>query len=72
VIIEKIDEGYMIRAGRTLNRVSGNDIPVPSNIRAYDFIMSINYCKPPAEVLFWGDDVILIRKRETMEDLLNS
>lgn len=57
---------------RRLVEVQEGDILAISNAGAYGYAMSSNYnFRPrPAEVLVDGDEVRLIRRRETIEDLL--
>ena len=56
----------------TLNEVSENDIIAIKNAGAYGFSMSSNYNSRlrPAEVLILNGNSHLIRRRETLEDLL--
>ncbi len=57
-----------------LNEVSEGDILAIKNAGAYGFSMSSNYNSryKPAEVLVYNGIAHLIRKRETMEDLLRN
>lgn len=59
---------------RQLNEVREGDILSIKNAGAYGFSMSSNYNSRyrPAEVLIEGESFRLIRKRETLEDLLNN
>lgn len=59
---------------RLLPEAEANDIICFLNAGAYGFTMSSNYNArfKPAEVLVYNDKVNLIRKRETMEDILNN
>jgi len=59
---------------RELNEVSPNDILLFSNAGAYGFEMSsrFNSRARPAEVLVTNNEVKLIRKRETFDDLLQN
>lgn len=59
---------------RLLNEVSVSDILSIENAGAYCFTMSNNYNSrlKPAEVLYRNGDVKLIRKRETIEDLIRN
>lgn len=59
---------------RALNEVREGDILAFLNAGAYGFEMSSNYNSryKPAEVLFTGDSMQLIRKRDTIEDLLRN
>ncbi|MBT3169040.1 MAG: diaminopimelate decarboxylase [Candidatus Cloacimonetes bacterium] len=59
---------------RMLNEVSEGDILMIKNAGAYGFVMSSNYnarFRPP-EILIINEEAELIRKRETMEDLLRN
>ncbi|MEL7001460.1 MAG: diaminopimelate decarboxylase [Bacteroidota bacterium] len=59
---------------RKLNEVKEGDILVMKNAGAYAFSMASNYNSRfrPAEVLIYEGKAHLIRKRETMEDLLRN
>ena len=59
---------------RQLNEVREGDVLSIKNAGAYGFSMSSNYNSRyrPAEVLIEGESFRLIRKRETLEDLLNN
>lgn len=59
---------------RKLNEVREGDIIAIKNAGAYGFSMSSNYNSRlrPAEVLIINNEAKLIRKRETMEDLLRN
>lgn len=59
---------------RMLTEVNEGDILAFHNAGAYCFEMSMNYNARfrPAEVLVCGDQQALIRRRETMEDLLKN
>ena len=59
---------------RVLNEVREGDVLCFHNAGAYGFEMSSSFnarCRP-AEVMVKGDEVKLIRKRETLEDLLRN
>ena len=57
---------------RRISRIREGDILGVRNVGAYGFCMSSNYnTRPrPAEVLVDGEQVRLIRRRETLEDLI--
>ncbi|MEY2792961.1 MAG: Diaminopimelate decarboxylase [Bacteroidota bacterium] len=59
---------------RTLNRVQEGDIIAMANAGAYGFTMASHYNSRflPAEVLIDGGQARLIRKRETLEDLIRN
>ena len=59
---------------RTIPKVKEGDIIVIKNAGAYGFSMASNYNSRfrPAEVLVYNKEAHLIRKRETMEDLLRN
>jgi diaminopimelate decarboxylase len=59
---------------RKMNEVREGDILAFKNAGAYGFSMSSNYNSRfrPAEVLVYNGEAKLIRKRETMEDLLRN
>lgn len=59
---------------RKLNEVREGDILAIKNAGAYGFSMSNNYNARfrPAEVLIYNGQTHLIRKRETLDDLLNN
>ncbi len=74
-IVGKIFEsGDIMAENRVLPKISEGDIIAVMNTGAYGFVMSSNYnCRlRPAEVLICcnGEDK-LIRKRETLEDLIS-
>jgi diaminopimelate decarboxylase len=59
---------------RKLNEVRENDILAIHNAGAYGFSMSSNYnSRPrPAEVLIWNGEAKLIRRAETIDDVLRN
>ena len=59
---------------RRIKEISEGDILAFHNAGAYCFMMSSNYNSRyrPAEVLWYNDKAHLIRKRETIEDLLTN
>ncbi|MCS6822308.1 MAG: diaminopimelate decarboxylase [Microscillaceae bacterium] len=59
---------------RKLNEVREGDILAIKNAGAYGYVMSSNYNSRlrPAEVLIYQNKVYLIRKRETLEDLIRN
>lgn len=73
-IVGYICESDTLGYDRMLDEVSIGDVLAISNAGAYGFSMSNNYNSRlrPAEVLVDGDNYRLIRKRETLEDLLRN
>jgi len=73
-IVGNICETDTLGADRKLNEVHEGDILTIKNAGAYGFSMSSNYNSRfrPAEVLIWNGKAQLIRKRETMDDLLRN
>lgn len=59
---------------RRINEISEGDILAFHNAGAYCFMMASNYNSRyrPAEVLWYSGQTHLIRKRETLEDLLRN
>ena len=59
---------------RRINEITEGDILAFHNAGAYCFMMSSNYNSRyrPAEVLWYNNKAHLIRKRETLEDLLTN
>ncbi len=59
---------------RTLPEVREGDLLIMKNAGAYGFEMSSNFNSrlKPAEVMVKNDEVVLIRKRDTMDDLLRN
>ncbi len=66
------ESGDFLAQERSLPQVASDDLLVVMSAGAYAFTMSSNYnARPrPAEVLVHGSDFDVIRKRETMDDLL--
>jgi diaminopimelate decarboxylase len=73
-VVGNICETDTLGAERELHTVSEGDLIVIKNAGAYGFSMASNYnSRPrPAEVLIENGEPILIRKRETLEDLLRN
>jgi diaminopimelate decarboxylase len=72
-IVGNICETDTLGADRELNTVREGDLIVIKNAGAYGYSMASNYnSRPrPAEVLIKNGKAELVRKRETLEDLLN-
>lgn len=71
-VVGYICESDTLGYDRILPEVNVDDILTIRNAGAYGFSMANNYnsrCRP-AEVLIDGDSIQLIRKRETLEDLI--
>ncbi|MFN3407071.1 MAG: diaminopimelate decarboxylase, partial [Caldimicrobium sp.] len=66
------ESGDFLAKDRKIPKVKGGDYLVVMSAGAYGFVMSSNYNSRPraAEVLVEGDQIFLIRRRETIEDLL--
>lgn len=73
-VVGYICETDTLGADRKLNEVREGDILAIKNAGAYGFTMSSNYNSRlrPAEVLVINGEAKLIRKRETMEDILRN
>jgi len=73
-IVGYICESDTLGYDRKLNEVRVGDILAISNAGAYGFSMSSNYNSRfrPAEVLIQNQKAVLIRKRETLDDLLQN
>lgn len=73
-VVGYICESDTLGYDRMLNEVSVGDILAIHNAGAYGFSMSNNYNSRlrPAEVLIQGGEIKLIRKRETLEDLIRN
>jgi diaminopimelate decarboxylase len=73
-VVGNICETDTIGADRKLNEVREGDILAIKNAGAYGYSMSSNYNSRmrPAEVLVWNGKAQLIRKRETLDDLLKN
>ncbi|MFN4131693.1 MAG: diaminopimelate decarboxylase [Caldimicrobium sp.] len=66
------ESGDFLAKERKISKVKRGDYLVVMSAGAYGFVMSSNYNSRPraAEVLVDGNQVFLIRRRETIEDLL--
>jgi diaminopimelate decarboxylase len=66
------ESGDFFAQDRELPRVSEGDLLALMSAGAYGFVMASNYNSRsfPAEVLVEGDDFRLIRRRQTMQDLV--
>lgn len=73
-VVGYICETDTFATGRTISRTSKDDVLAFKNAGAYGFTMASNYnARPrPAEVLIYENQVYLIRRRETVEDLLRN
>lgn len=73
-VVGNICETDTLGADRKLNEVHEGDIIVIKNAGAYAFSMSSNYNSRirPAEVLIHNGEAKLIRKRETLDDILHN
>jgi diaminopimelate decarboxylase len=73
-IVGNICETDTLGSNRSLNQVREGDVIALKNAGAYGFSMSSNYNSRfrPAEVLIYKGVAHLIRKRETMEDILRT
>lgn len=73
-ITGNICETDTFAADRELNEIREGDILAFFNAGAYGFEMASNYNSrfKPAEVLYWENTPRLIRKRDTMQDLLRN
>lgn len=73
-VVGYICETDTLGEDRALHQVSEGDILMIKNAGAYAFSMSSNYNSRlrPAEVLVFNDKDYLIRKRETLDDLLRN
>jgi len=67
------ESGDFFARDRKILRVKAGDLLAIMSAGAYGFVMSSNYNSRPraAEVLVEGSDFFLVRRRETIEDLLN-
>jgi len=73
-VVGNICETDTLGADRKLNEVHEGDILVIKNAGAYGYSMASNYnsrMRPP-EVLIWNEKAQLIRKRDTLDDLLRN
>lgn len=70
-VVGYICESDTLGHNRLLNEVREGDVLAISNSGAYGFSMSNQYNARlrPAEVLIYNDEPLLIRRRETLEDL---
>lgn len=66
------ESGDFFAKERKIKRVKQGDLLAIMSAGAYGFVMSSNYnSRPrPAEVLVDGDEYFLVRKRESLEDLI--
>ncbi|MBS1505048.1 MAG: diaminopimelate decarboxylase [Bacteroidetes bacterium] len=73
-VVGNICETDTLGADRKLNEVREGDILAIKNAGAYGYSMASNYNSRfrPAEVLIWNGKAQLIRKRDTMDDLLRN
>jgi diaminopimelate decarboxylase len=73
-VVGNICETDTLGADRKLNEVREGDILAIKNAGAYGFAMSSNYNSRlrPAEVLLLNGRAILVRRRETLDDLLST
>ncbi len=67
------ESGDVFTKGRSMPEVKQNELVVIQSAGAYGFAMASNYnSRPmPAEVLVDGDKVAIIRKRQTLDDIVN-
>ena len=73
-VVGNICETDTLGADRKLNEVHEGDILALKNAGAYGYSMASNYnsrFRPP-EVLIWNSKAQLIRKRDTLDDLLRN
>lgn len=73
-VVGYICETDTLGADRKLNEVREGDIIAIKNAGAYGFSMASNYNSrlKPAEVMIYGGRAMLIRKRETFDDLIKN
>lgn len=66
------ESGDIFGAARTLPEIKDNDLVTIRSAGAYGFSMASNYnSRPlPAEILIDGSNATIIRKRQTLEDLI--
>ncbi|MFN4196919.1 MAG: diaminopimelate decarboxylase [Caldimicrobium sp.] len=66
------ESGDFLAKDRKIPKVKAGDYLVVMSAGAYGFVMSSNYNSRPraAEVLVEGDQIFLVRRRETIEELL--
>ena len=73
-VVGNICETDTLGADRKLNEVREGDLLAIKNAGAYGYSMASNYNSRfrPAEVLVWNGKAQLIRKRDTLDDLLRN
>ncbi len=73
-VVGNICETDTLGVDRKLNEVREGDLLAIKNAGAYGYSMASNYNSRfrPAEVLIWSGKAQLIRKRDTMDDLLRN
>ncbi len=73
-VVGNICETDTLGADRKLNEVREGDLLAIKNAGAYGYSMASNYNSRlrPAEVLIWNGTAQLIRKRDTLDDLLRN
>ncbi|GHM99793.1 diaminopimelate decarboxylase [Cytophagales bacterium WSM2-2] len=73
-VVGNICETDTLGADRKLNEVREGDLLAIKNAGAYGYSMASNYNSRfrPAEVLIWNGKAQLIRKRDTLDDLLRN
>lgn len=73
-VVGNICETDTLGADRKLNEVRDGDLLAIKNAGAYGYSMASNYNSRfrPAEVLVWNGKAQLIRKRDTLDDLLRN
>jgi diaminopimelate decarboxylase len=73
-VVGNICETDTLGADRKLNEVREGDLLAVKNAGAYGYAMASNYNSRfrPAEVLIWNGKAQLIRKRDTLDDLLRN
>ena len=66
------ESGDFFAQDREMTELRAGDLLAVMSAGAYGFVMASNYnSRPlPAEALVRGDEVALIRKRQTIEDLV--
>ena len=73
-IIQELEkeEADRLLAGKKIPAFQPGDTVALMSAGAYGFVMASNYnSRPlPAEILVEGEDATLIRKRQTLEDLI--
>jgi diaminopimelate decarboxylase len=73
-VVGYVCETDTFASNRRINEINESDILAFHNAGAYCFVMASNYNSRyrPAEVLWYNKQTHLIRKRETLEDLLTN